>query len=307
MIFAAHFRKHNLSATEKKRYIDRGTGELREEPIYCETILRFLYGSRIGKPLGTLLAELPIFSRFLGWWFRRSWTKKKIRPFIAHFEIDMTEFENPVESYPSFDAFFIRTLKKESRPLAKELIIPADGRYLFYQNVAACDNFVLKNKKFSIKKLVGLDSIANVYAEGSMVIARLSPSDYHRFHFPCDCIPGPARLINGPFYPPYPKAIIQNIVFLSENKRMITELKTDHYGTILFIEIGTTAVGSIHQTYQPGTPYKKGDEKGYFSFGGSSLILLFEKGCIRLAKDILAHSSQQIETLCHMGQSLEEV
>ncbi len=295
-----------MPATEKKYYIDRRTGELREEPIYCEAALRFLYGSKIGMSVGKLLAELPIFSRFLGWWYRRSWTKKKILPFVAQHGIDATECEKPIESYPSFDAFFVRTLKKESRPLAKGPIIPADGRYLFYQDAGACEDFVVKDKKFSIKKLVGLDSVANAYSQGSMVIARLSPSDYHRFHFPCDCIPGPARLINGPFYSVHPLAIIQNIVLLTENKRMITQLKTDLYGTILLIEVGATAVGSIHQTYQPGIPYKKGEEKGYFSFGGSSLILLFEKGCIHLASDILTHSAQHIETLCRMGQPLEK-
>lgn len=257
-------------------------------------------------PLGVILGKFPFFSRFLGWWYRRSWTKKKILPFIAHHGIDATECEKPVESYLSFDAFFVRTLKKECRPLAQGPIIPADGRYLFFQEASICDDLVIKDKKFSIEKLVGLESVANIYSKGSMVIARLSPSDYHRFHFPCDCTPGPARLINGPYYSVHPLAIVQNIISLTENKRMISELKTDHYGTILFIEIGATAVGSIHQTYKPGIPYKKGDEKGYFSFGGSSLVLLFEKGCIRLASDIRLPSAQQIETRCCMGQPLEE-
>lgn len=296
-----------MSPTEKKYYIDRRTGKLTEERIYCEPILRFLYDSKIGKPLGTLLAELPFFSKFLGWWYRRSWTKKRILPFIAHHNIDATEFKQPIESYPSFNAFFVRTLKKESRPLAKGPIIPADGRYIFYQDVATCNSLDVKNKKFSIKKIIGLDSVANTYSQGSMVIARLAPSDYHRFHFPCDCTPGPARLINGPFYSIHPLAFIQNIVLLTDNKRMITELKTDQYGTVLFIEIGATAVGSIHQTYQPGIPYKKGDEKGYFSFGGSCLILFFEKGRIQLANDILTHSAQSLETLCRMGQPLTEL
>jgi len=290
----------------KKKYFDRRTGELIEKPIYCKAILRFLYTSKICRPLGVLLAELPFFSRFIGWWHCRSWTKKKILPFITRFGIDTTEFEQPVESYSSFNAFFVRTLKKESRPLAQGPIIPADGNYLFYQDVASCDVFIVKNKKFHIKKLIGVDSLEKDYSQGSMVIASLSPSDYHRFHFPCDCIPGPARLINGPLYPTHPLVIIQNIILFAENKRMITELKTDRYGTILFIEIGATAVGTIHQNYKPGIPYKKGDEKGYFSFGGSSIILLFEKGCIDLATDILTYSAQHIETLCRMGQPLAE-
>jgi phosphatidylserine decarboxylase len=254
-----------------------------------------------------LLAELPVFSQFLGWWYRRSWTKKKIRSFVAQHGIDVSECEKPVDSYPSFDAFFIRTLKKGSRPLAQGPIIPADGRYLFYQDISACDGFVVKNRKFSMKKLIGFNATENAYSQGSMVIARLSPSDCHRFHFPCDCIPSSAQLVNGPLYCAHPVAIMQNIALLAENKRMVTRLDTDHYGTILCIEIGATAVGSIHQTYQAGIPYKKGDEKGYFSFGGSAVILLFEKGRIHLAKDILTHSAQHTETLCRMGEPLNEI
>ncbi len=292
---------------KKIYYINRQTGATEEERVYCESALRFLYGSKIGKLLATLLAKVSLFSQFFGWWQRRSWTKKKISPFIVQYGIDASEFERPVESYPSFDAFFVRNLKKESRPLSPGPIIPADGRYLFYQDISTCDGFVVKGKKFSLEKLIGAESLAKGYTNGSMVIARLCPSDYHRFHFPVDCIPGPAHLINGPLYSVNPIAIKQNIDLLTENKRIVTHLKTDYYGTILFIEIGATNVGSIHQTYHPGTPYKKGDEKGYFSFGGSSLILLFEKGSIYLASDLLINSAQHIETLCLMGQPLQEL
>ena len=288
-------------------YINRQTGRTEEELIYGGSALRFLYGSKKGMLIATLLAKFPLFSQFIGWWQRRSWTKKKISPFIAQFGVVASEFDKPVECYPSFDAFFVRTLKKESRPLAPGPIIPADGRYLFYQDISTCDGFVVKDKKFSLEKLVGAESIAKDYARGSMVIARLCPSDYHRFHFPVDCIPGPARLINGPLYSVNPIAVKQNIDLLTENKRMITQLKAEYYGTILFIEIGATNVGSIHQTFCPGTSYKKGDEKGYFSFGGSSLILLFEKGRIKIAKDLLTNSAQHIETLCLMGQPLQEL
>ena len=90
--------------------------------------------------------------------------------------------------------------KKEARPLGSGPIVPADGRYLFYQNVATCDGFIVKGKKFSLETLVGSSAVASAYAEGSMAIARLCPSDYHRFHFPVDCKPGVARLINGPLF-----------------------------------------------------------------------------------------------------------
>src|SRR6202044_707631 len=106
------------------------------------------------------------------------------------------------------------------------------------------------------------DALAEQFANGSVVLARLCPCDYHRFHFPCDAIPGPAKLINGPLYSVNPIALCKNLSILSENKRMITELETDHFGKVLYIEVGATNVGSIHQTFTPYQRYKKGDEKG---------------------------------------------
>lgn len=294
-----------MRETEKIYYIERKSGEKKEEKIYYEKALRFFYSSRTGKLLGSFLAKFPFFSHFFGWWHRQKWTQKNIAPFMATHGVNASECEKNPLTYPSFDAFFIRKLKKESRPLAPGPIIPADGRYLFYQNVEASDGFIVKGKKFSLPRLIGLQSIDETYVQGSMAIARLAPSDYHRFHFPVDCVPGTSRLINGPLYSVNPIAVKQNICLLTENKRVVTLLKSDQYGTILFIEIGATSVGSIHQTYSPYTPYQKGDEKGYFSFGGSSIILLFEKDKIHFADDLLLNSSQHIETLCLMGQSLQ--
>jgi phosphatidylserine decarboxylase len=293
-----------LPAAEKIYYLDRLTGEKKEERILSEKALRFMFLSRWGKSLGKLIAYFPFFSHFIGWWQKQGWTQRKIQPFIKVYGIDASECAHPVASYPSFDAFFTRTLKKGCRPLAAGPILPADGRYLVYQDIAGCEGIIVKGKKFSLERLVGSASLASAYLQGSMVIVRLAPSDYHRFHFPVDCIPEEARLINGPLFSVNPLVVKQNINLLAENKRMITPLKTDHYGTILFIEIGATTVGSIHQTYQPGKPHYKGDEKGYFSFGGSSLILLFEKRVIHFADDLTAHSVQHIETLCRMGQNL---
>jgi phosphatidylserine decarboxylase len=295
-----------LSVNEKIYYIDRSDGKRNEEKIYYEKALRFLYGSFIGKCLNILVAHLPLFSHVFGWWQHLGRSKKKISPFILNYGIDATEFAEPIEAYSSFNAFFIRKLNREARPLAPGVIMPADGRYLVYQNIATCDGFIVKGKKFTLQKLLKNDGLAHRYAQAGMVIARLCPSDYHRFHFPVDCTPSSAQLINGPLYSVNPIAVKQNIELLSENKRVITHLLTEKYGTILFIEVGATNVGSIHQTFKPNQPVKKGDEKGYFSFGGSSIILLFEQETIQCASDLLKNSSEQIETLSLFGQPLGE-
>ncbi|MCH9626828.1 MAG: Phosphatidylserine decarboxylase proenzyme 2 [Chlamydiales bacterium] len=289
------------------RYLDRQSGELRTEKVYCEPAIRFLYGSPFGRFFARIVAGVPLFSKLYGWWQSLPLTKGKIAPFVKKFELDPGEFELPLSAYSSFNAFFTRKLKPEARPIGNGLILPADGRYFFYQNIETCDGFVVKGKKFSLEQILGDRALAHSYASGSMILARLCPTDYHRFHFPCDCTPGPSRLINGPLYSVNPLATRERIDILAENKRMITHLQTKERGEILFIEVGATNVGSIHQTFTANQPYQKGDEKGFFSFGGSSLILLFQSDQIQIDPSLLTNSSQGIETLCLFGQTIESV
>lgn len=295
-----------MSVNNRIYFIDRKTKVLKEEIIYFEPALRFLYGSPLGKFFNLSIAHCALCSKITGWWQRLPFTKRKIAPFVQKYALDPSEFEKPLNDYSSFDAFFIRKLKKEARPLAEGAILPADGRYLFYQNIASCDGFVVKGKKFSLEKLLANRELANSYAQGSMAIARLAPCDYHRFHFPVECTASVATLINGPLFSVNPIAVKQNIELLAENKRVLTQLTSTVYGKILFLEIGATNVGSIHQTYLPGKTNKKGEEKGYFSFGGSSIILLFEPNRIQFAQDLIDNSAQHIETLCLFGQPLEK-
>jgi phosphatidylserine decarboxylase len=293
------------SEDSKVYYFDRVAGKKREERIFCGPVLQFLYGPKIGKWLGNLLAHFSLFSILIGLWYKLPFTKRNIRSFIQCFGIKTEEFAKDPTAFSSFNDFFIRKLKKEARPLAEGPIIPADGRYLFYQKVSSSEGFLVKGERFCLANLLDDPKLAEKYAHGSMLIARLAPSDYHRFHFPLDCTPGPARLINGYLHSVNPIAVRQNIHIFTENKRMITHLKTAHNGTILYIEIGATSVGTIHQTYTPNRPHQKGDEKGYFSFGGSSIIVLFEPGMIHFAPDLVHFSNQGYETLCLFGQPIE--
>ena len=287
-------------------YIDRKTGKRETEEVYGGEMLRFVYGkSLIGSLLRTLASKISFFSWLYGVCQKMPWSRKKILPFIKNYKIDADEFLDRAESYRSFNAFFIRQLKQECRPLGDEAVVmPADARYYFYQDIAAADGFIVKGKKFSLAALVGDAALAERYAGGSMVMARLCPTDYHRFHFPCDCIPGKARKINGYLYSVNPLAVKQNIEIFTENKRFVTELKTESLGKVLYIEVGATNVGSVIQTYVPGSTYEKGAEKGYFSFGASALILLFEKGRIAIDRDLIEGTETGYEMRCLMGQPL---
>lgn len=294
-------------------FIDRSSHEKKIEKVYGAQALELFYGSQkspfkriFGSILKNMITRLPFFSWGYGVLQKNPLSKKKIIPFIKEYEVDSSEFQDPT-SFSSFNDFFIRKLKPEARPIVSgnnRAAIPADGRYFFYQDISTCDGFIVKGKKFDLAKLLQDNHIAQKYAKGSMVMARLCPVDYHRFHFPCDCLPGEPRLINGYLYSVNPVAIRKNLSIFTENKRMITKLRTETFGEILYIEIGATTVGSIYQTYTPGKQVKKGDEKGYFSFGGSSLILLFEPNTLFFDHDLIEASSMGLEIRCLMGQSM---
>jgi phosphatidylserine decarboxylase len=293
-------------------YIDRVTGAILKEEVYGEATLRFLYGkgwmSRFfGRPLMHLLSRNPFFSALYGYLQTLPFSAKKIDPFIKRFQVEVSEFLKTPDHFTSFNDFFTRKLKPEARPIAggdDVAIIPADGRYYFYQNIHEGDGFVVKGEKFDLDKLLDDVSLAVPYDHGSMVIARLCPTDYHRYHFPCSCIPGETRFVNGWLYSVNPVAIKKNIHIFTQNKRTICELNTDRFGKVLFLEIGATFVGAIHQTYTPYQACVKGQEKGFFSFGASSLILLFPRGSIALDQDLVQATAKGLEIKCLMGQSM---
>lgn len=289
------------------QYIERKTGETCVEKIYGHKALSWLYGDGFFKRLFSfcilpLLVHFPFSSWLYGLLQKRAGSAKKIVSFIQTYGIDASEFA-PAQ-FRSFNDFFIRKLRAETRPIVSDpsvLVMPADGRYFVYPHF---NQFLVKGKEFSLTQFLGNVALAGRYKQGSMAIIRLCPTDYHRFHFPCDGIPYKPRLINGPLYSVNPLALRRRMAILAENKRMITEIETERFGTILYVEIGATSVGSIRQTFQAEQPVCKGDEKGYFEFGGSCLVLLFEPNCITFDADLVAHTKIGLETRSNFGQSL---
>lgn len=292
-------------------YLDR-FGKVCEEKVYGAKGLRLLYGNGLdttlfGCPLAHLLARIPLFSALYGKFQASAGSRKKIKPFIKEFNIDTSEFADEVDTFNSFNEFFIRRLKPSARPINTDsnvAIIPADARYLFYQNIEDADGFVVKGEKFDLSTLLNNKELAQKYAKGAMAIARLCPTDYHRYHFPFDCIPSETQYINGWLYSVNPAAIKKNVKIFAQNKRTLCTLTSPIFGEVIFMEIGATFVGAIHQTYTPFKAYPKGAEKGYFSFGASSLILLFPPHSIRFDQDLLEASQQHLEIRCLLGQSM---
>lgn len=289
-------------------YIDRVTGKKEREMVFGEKAIAFFYKqSFLSRVFKSLISKNPFFSALYGFLQKLPSSKRKIAPFIKKYHIDAREFEKKVDEFTSFNDFFIRKLKKEARPIAPEkntAVIPADGRFLFYQNITSEKNFIVKGKTFDLKRFLKDEALAKYFENGSLILGRLCPVDYHRFHFPVAGTPLEARLINGYLYSVNPEAIKLNIDIFYENKRYLTEIESEKFGKVLFLDIGATAVGRVIQTYTPGQKVEKGDEKGYFEFGGSEVAVLFEKGRLHIDKDLLENTQNDFETLCKVGESL---
>ena len=133
------------------------------------------------------------------------------------------------------------------------------------------------------------------------MLSRLCPTDYHRFHFPLDGTPQSTHLINGPLYSVNPIALARTFSYIWQNKRQITKVTDSPIGEYLFLEIGATNVGGIILTAQDGNPVKKGDEKGFFRFGGSMVITLFPPGKFHPEEDLQNHSAEGREIYAKMG------
>ena len=293
-------------------YIDRQTGKHAVEKVYGAKALKFIYGNDfISRLLGPFflhsIVKTPLFAFFYGLWQKSSFTKKKVLPFIEKFQIDASEFLLPIHQFRSFNDFFIRQLQPAARPICSKqncAIIPSDGRYYFYQNISETSGFIVKDQKFKLETLIEDKNLAKKYAKGTMVMARLCPTDYHRYHFPVSCTPGKTRFVNGWLYSVNPLAVQKDIHIFTQNKRTVCELETEDFGKVLFIEIGATNVGSIRQTYTPHQPVTKGEEKGFFEFGASAIILLFEPNQLILDSDLVKATASGFEIRCLMGQSM---
>ncbi len=288
-------------------YFNRHSGRLEREQVYGAGWMRWTYGTAFGRLALEALIKRSVFSRWYGWRMDRPGSRTKVAPFIRDFRLDPAEFADPPESFRTFNEFFYRRLKPGARPVdpdPRTVIFPADGRHLGYPDVSAVDGVFVKGQRFDLPRLLGDDALAARYARGALVLSRLCPVDYHRFHFPVAGRASAPRLLNGLLYSVNPIALRQNLAYLWENRRMLTTIESDVFGQVLMLEIGATNVGSIVQTYRADTAVAKGEEKGYFRFGGSSTLLMFEPGRVRLAEDLVRYSANRCELYARVGSPL---
>ncbi|KAL5564032.1 hypothetical protein UlMin_033779 [Ulmus minor] len=225
-------------------------------------------------------------------------------------QIDMAEAKYPVEHFKTFNEFFVRELKPGARPIAcmerdDVAVCAADCRLMAFKTADDSLRFWIKGRKFSIKGLLGQEVCSDAFVNGSLVIFRLAPQDYHRFHVPVSGVVEKFVNIPGCLYTVNPIAVNSKYCnVFTQNKRVVSVISTAHFGKVAFVAIGATMVGSITFLKKEGDHVKKGEEFGYFSFGGSTVICVFEKDSIEIDEDLIANSCRSLETLVAVGMKL---
>eukprot|EP01116_Phalansterium_solitarium_P019851 TRINITY_DN5699_c0_g1_i3.p1 TRINITY_DN5699_c0_g1~~TRINITY_DN5699_c0_g1_i3.p1 ORF type:complete len:641 (-),score=250.99 TRINITY_DN5699_c0_g1_i3:287-2209(-) len=286
--------------------VNRATGAVEEEkiPPFVRTSIRLLYQkSASAAKVQKLLKAMTLK---MGKRYADPRSQKEIVPFIKFHELNVDEILLPLESYANFNEFFYRKLKATARPIASPedptvLVSPADCRLNAFALVDDATRLWVKGKQFTLKALLRDDDVAAKFDGGSMAICRLAPQDYHRFHFPCNGTLGKPRPLEGAFYTVSPMAVRGDVNVFTDNVRCISLIDSPEFGTVAYICVGATMVGSIVLTSHPDGTINKGDEHGYFQFGGSTIIMLFQPGMVKFDQDLLDHSNTSVETLVKMG------
>uniref|UniRef100_A0A0D9VAJ8 Phosphatidylserine decarboxylase proenzyme 2 n=1 Tax=Leersia perrieri TaxID=77586 RepID=A0A0D9VAJ8_9ORYZ len=307
---------HSGSTASHILVFDRRTKRLVEEVIDGKIVLsmRALYQSKVGLTLiDTGVKDLlKNLSEKQGKKMSSPESAKDIPKFLELFkdQINLDEVKDPLESFKTFNEFFIRQLKPGARPIAcyeqdSIATCAADSRLMAFSSVDEGTRLWIKGRKFSIEGLLGKDVHSNALCNGSLVIFRLAPQDYHRFHVPVSGTLEKFVEIPGCLYTVNPIAVNSKYCnVFTENKRVVSIISTSEFGKVAFVAIGATMVGSIEFLKKEGEYVHKGDEFGYFAFGGSTVICVFEKDAIQFNADLIANSDRSLETLVSVGMPL---
>lgn len=287
---------------------DRLTGQINEErmSVYVRLGIRLLY-----KALGSREMEKRRIRKMLkslsikqGKKYDDPASVSQIEGFIAFHQLDMSEVLLPQSDFKNFNEFFYRALKPDARPCSApdrpEIIVsPADCRSVVFNTLDDATRIWVKGREYSLERLFGqaypLD--AKRYKGGSMGIFRLAPQDYHRFHIPVDGVLGTPKTIDGEYYTVNPMAVRSALDVYGENVRVIVPIDSVAHGRVMFVCIGAMMVGSTVITRKPGEKVKRAEELGYFKFGGSTVLLLFEPGKMLYDDDLVENSAGALETL----------
>lgn len=282
----------------KLRYRD---GRLIEKEDGQERLLGLLYGNCVGRMLLKVLTR-PAVSKAAGWFWSSRVSCLLIGPFVQKHGIRMEEFE--ALQYHSYNEFFSRKIRPELRPIdqnPQHLISPCDSK-LTVLPITQKQRFTLKHTGYTVASLLKNKQLAREFEGGYAMIFRLTVDDYHRYCYVADGSKSENIRIQGVLHTVNPIASDYFPIY-KENAREYTILKNPVFGTMVQMEVGALLVGKIVNHHGKST-VRRGQEKGYFQFGGSTVVLLVKKDTVQVDADILENSRAGIETVVKMGEKI---
>lgn len=283
-------------------YIKSREGEYIDTYKSDDGALDFLYGSITGRIILKLLTRRFV-SKLAGAYMNSFLSKGRIKSTVERANINLSEYEK--STFKSYNDFFTRKIKKENRPIVmstESFIAPCDSKVSAYK-ISDKSNFFIKNSVYTITDLLGgNEELADNYKDGYCLIFRLTVDDYHRYCYIDDGEKGDNIYIPGILHTVNPIALGRYNIY-KRNCREYTVLNTKNFGEVVQVEVGAMMVGRINNLHNKHS-FTRGEEKGMFEFGGSTIVLLVKKNVISIDNDILTNTAENVETLVHMGESI---
>lgn len=246
----------------------------------------------------------PNVTKLVGSFMESRASKMLIKPFVRRNGIDMSEYEPG--PFKSFDAFFCRKIISDARNIDKtplSVISPCDGKIQVYP-INEDTHFEIKGIPYSCGSLLRDRKLAEMYSGGTLMLLRLSVDDYHHYVYPINGNANEPVRIDGRYHTVHPYVASHRPIY-RENAREYSLIETENVGNVLMMEVGAMMVGKIINTHPSGR-VTRGEEKGYFKFGASSIVLCFEKGMITPDPDLIKNSAVGAETIVKLGEHIAD-
>lgn len=259
--------------------------------------VRFLYNTYPGRLILKGLVK-PGVSKVAGRYLSSKYSRWLVNAYVKKNEIDLSGY--PKRKYTCFNDFFTRTRQMgawDEEPT--RLLSPCDA-YLTVHPVGEESVYRIKHVEYDLKTLLGDEALAERYAGGQCLIFRLTPRHYHRYSYFCDGTVTEKRRLEGKLHCVRPIAYTQIPVF-AQNTREYTVISTETWGTVVQMEVGALLVGKICN-HDKEITVRRGEEKGYFEFGGSTIIVLLEKGKAKLDSRFSADEEVEVTVGMRIGQ-----
>ena len=269
------------------------------EPSMSQT---FLYDTTVGRVLLKIMTT-RVISKIVGAYMNSGLSKHRINRFVKTNSINMEEYEDI--NYPNFNQFFSRKIKEGKRPISDNkdvLVSVADSKVLRYK-ITPKLTVNIKNGTYTIEELLKDKELAKEYIGGECLVFRLCVDDYHRYIYIDDGEVLKTKKINGVLHTVSPISDGKYKVY-SQNSREWTLIKTKNFGNVIQMEVGAMCVGRIKNFSDKEVT--RGQEKGYFEFGGSTIIVFIKKDEVRIDQDIIDNSFVGIETVVKQGEQVGE-